>query len=121
DGQGAAGRQVAGDHADILGDRPGGDPAEHRHVVGDVDGDGDELAGGAVGGHRGEAVGQALGGAELLDRVLAVGGGVAPVARGVEGEAAVSVAAGSAGLYPQALLAALPIGDGQGAAGRQVA
>src|SRR2546429_8160761 len=66
----------------------------HRHVVGAVDGDGDELAGGAVGGHRGEAVGQALAGAELLDRGLAVGGGVAPVARGVEGEAAVAVAAG---------------------------
>src|SRR5205823_5003920 len=121
DGQRPAGRQVAGNHPDIPGDRVGDDAAEHRGVVGAVDGDGDELAGGAVGGHRGEAVGDALAGAELLDRGLAVGGGVGPVARGVEGEAAVAVAAGGAGLGGEGGLALVDIGDGQCPAGRQVA
>ena len=98
DGERAAGRQVAGDDGDVLGHRAGGDAADHRHVVGAVDGDGDDLAGGAVGGDGGEAVGDGLAGAELLDRGLAVVGGVGPVAGGIEREGAVAVAAGGAGL-----------------------
>ena len=49
-------------------------------------------------GHGGEAVGERLAGAELLDRRLAVVGAVGPVAVGVEREGAVAVAAGRAGL-----------------------
>ena len=67
---------------DVLGHRTDVHAADHRHVIGAVDGDGDELAGGAVGGDRGEAVGDRLAGAELLDRGLAVVGGVGPVAVG---------------------------------------
>src|SRR5258708_16608777 len=47
-----------------------------------VDGDRDLLAGGAVGGDRGEAVGERLAGAQLLDRRLRVVGAVAPRAVG---------------------------------------
>src|SRR5256884_3623974 len=82
----------------LFRSRAGDDPAEHRHVVGAVDGDGDELAGGAVGGHRGEAVGQALAGAELLECGLPARRRVVPGALRVEGEAAVAVAAGRARL-----------------------
>src|SRR2546423_11995919 len=48
DGQRAAGGDVAGDDADILGHRTGADAADHGHVVGAVDGHGDQLAGAAV-------------------------------------------------------------------------
>ena len=83
--------RLPADDADILGHRTGGDAADHRHVVGAVDGDGDELAGGAVAGDGGEAVGDRLAGAELLDRGLAVVGGVGPVAGGGEREGAVAL------------------------------
>src|SRR5437879_13811143 len=96
--------------------RAGGDAAEHRGVVGAVDGDGDELAGGAVGGYRGEAVGDALASAELLDRRLAVGGGVGPGAVGGQREAAVG--AGGAGLGGEVGLALVDIGEIGRAAGR---
>ena len=95
--------------------------ADHRHVVGAVDGDGDDLAGGAVAGDRGEAVGERLAGAELLDRRLAVVGGVGPGAVGGEREGAVAVAAGGAGLRREIGLALIDVGDGERAAGRQVA
>src|SRR5437667_235793 len=86
-----AGRQRAGNLADILGVRRGAAASTLFPYTTLFRSDGDELAGGAVGGHRGEAVGDALAGAELLDRGLTVGGGVGPVARGVEGEAAVEI------------------------------
>src|SRR5206468_1724612 len=54
------GGEVAGGYRDVLGHRAGRNPADHRHVVGAVDGDGDELAGGAVGGDGGAAVGDRL-------------------------------------------------------------
>ena len=44
DGERAGGGEFAGDDADVLGHRAGGDAADHRHVVGAVDGDGDDLA-----------------------------------------------------------------------------
>ena len=106
---------------DVLGHRAGADAADHRHVVGAVDGDGDELAGGAVAGDGGEAVGDRLAGAELLDRGLAVVGGVGPVAVGIEREGAVAVAAGGAGLGGEVGLALVDVGDGERAAGGQVA
>src|SRR5213075_412144 len=121
DGQRAAGGDVAGDDADILGHRTGADAADHGHVVGAVDGHGDQLAGAAVAGHGGEGVGDRLAGAELLDRGLAVVGAVGPVARGVEREGAVAVAAGGAGLGGEIGLPLIDIGDGQRAAGGDVA
>src|SRR5258706_11869346 len=51
----------------------------HRHVVGAVDGDRDLLAGGAVGGDRGEAVGERLAGAQLLDRSVGLTGALHPL------------------------------------------
>src|SRR5437667_79048 len=121
DGQRPAGRQVAGNHADILGDRAGGDAAEHRGVVGAVDGEIGRASCREGGWLWGEAVGGALEGGGVLDRGLTVGGGVGPVARGIEGEAAVAVAAGGAGVCGDARLALVDIGDGQRPAGRQVA
>src|SRR5207248_3208713 len=98
----------AADGGDVLGDRTGGNPADRRHVVGAVDGDGDGLAGGAVAGDGGERVGDRLAGAELLDRGLAVVGGVgrAAVAGGREG----AVAAGRSGLRSEVALAAIDVG-----------
>src|SRR5205807_1569742 len=75
---------------------------------------------GAVGGHRGEAVGERLAGAELLDRALAVVGAVGPVAVGAEREGAEAVAAGGAGLRGEIGLAGIDVGDGEVAAGGQV-
>src|SRR5258706_468331 len=92
--------------------------ADRRHVVGAVDGDGDELAGGAVGRDRGEAVGDGGAGAELLDRGLGVVGAVGPVA--ISGEREGAVGAGRAGLYVEVGLALVDIGDGQRAAGGDV-
>src|SRR4029077_13310475 len=117
----AAGAEVAGDDADILGDRSGADAADHRRVVGAVDGDGDDLAGGAVAGDGGEAVGDRLSGAELLDGGLAVVGAVGPAAVGGEREGAVAVAAGGAGLGGEIGLALIDVGDGERAAGAEVA
>ena len=84
DGQRTAGRQIAARRQLTSSvTEPVLHAADHRHVVGAVDGDGDELAGGAVAGDSGEAVGDRLAGAELLDRGLAVVGAVGPVAVGV--------------------------------------
>src|SRR5437762_1800743 len=44
----AAGRDVVGDNRNVFRDVAGGDAADHRRVVGAVDGDGDDLAVGAV-------------------------------------------------------------------------
>src|SRR4030095_12137380 len=87
DGESAVGGEVAGADRDVLLDAVGRHPADHRHVGGAVDGDGDDLAGGAVARNRGEAVGDRLAGAELLDRGLAVAGGGGPtgVGGGAEG------------------------------------
>ena len=54
-----------------------------------------------------------LAGAELLDRGLAVVGGVGPVAVGSEREGAVAVAAGGAGLGGEVGLALIDVGDGR--------
>src|SRR5205085_2935299 len=97
DGERAAGAEAAGEDADILGDRSGADAADHRHVVGAVDGDGDDLAGGAVAGYGGEAVGDRLSGAVSLHGALPIFGAVGPAAVGGEREDAVAVAAGAAG------------------------
>ena len=55
--------EVAG-VSSLLGHVAASLPADHRRVVDAVDGDGDDLAGGAVGGDRGEAVGERLADAE---------------------------------------------------------
>src|SRR6202012_4243444 len=98
DGEGAAGGEVARNKVHVFGDAAGRDAADHRHVIGAVDGDGDDLAGGAVGGDGGEAVGDRLAGAEPLDGGFGVLSAVVPAAVGGEREAAVAVAAGGAGL-----------------------
>ena len=86
-------------------------------VVGAVDGDGDDLAGRTIERDRGEAVGDRLAGAELLDRGLAIVGSVGPVAQGVEREGAVAVVAGGGGLDGEIGLALVDIGNGKRAAG----
>ena len=115
DGERAGGGEVASHHVDVLGDRAGGDAADQRHVVGAVDGHADQLAGGAVAGQGGEAVGEGLAQVELLDRALAVVGGVAPGAVGGQAEGAVG--RGVAGLDGEARLALVGIGDGERAGG----
>src|SRR5206468_3945155 len=67
----AARNEVAVDDIGVLGHVGNRRIADHRRVVGAVDGDGDELAGAAVAGDRRERVGNRLAGAELLDRALA--------------------------------------------------
>src|SRR6266404_3361571 len=119
DGERAAGGEVAGNNRDILGHRTGGNAADHRHVVGAVDGDGDDLAGGGVAGDGGEAIGDRLGGAELLDRAQAVVDGVGPVAGGIEREGALGP--GDAGVRGEIGLAGIDVGDGERAAGGEVA
>src|SRR5205085_2462080 len=99
-------------------DAAGGDAADHRHVVGAVDGDADELAGGAVEGDRGEAVGERSEERRVGEECRAGGGRVAPVDGGVEGEG--TVGPGGAGLRHEARLALVDIGDRQGYAGCQV-
>src|SRR2546421_5749808 len=85
----------------------------HRHVVGAVDGDGDELAGGAVARDGGEAVGDRLAGAELLFPSLARVAGVDPVGSGVVCEGDVAVGAGGTGLGSETGLALVGVGDGE--------
>src|SRR5262245_15520751 len=94
DGERSAGEDVAGDDIDVLGHVTGAHAADHRHLVGAVDGDGDDLAGGAIARDRGEAVGERLAGTELLDRRLAVVSRIGPRAVGREREGAEVIAAG---------------------------
>src|SRR5258707_8921299 len=56
-----------------------------------------------------------------LDGGLAVVGGVGPVAGGIEGEGAVSVGACGCGLGGEIGLALVDVGDGEGAAGGEIA
>src|SRR5207247_207124 len=118
DGQRAAGGRVVGGMAGVLlRERVVRDLVVHRHVVGAVDGDGDGLVGGAVGGGGGEAVGHGLAGAELLDGGLAVVGPLAFPTRRSSDLGAVAVAAGDAGLRGEVGLALVDVVDGQRAAG----
>src|SRR5205085_19402 len=78
-----------------------------------------ELRGGAVAGDGGEAVGERLADAKLLDRGLAVVGAVGPAAVGGQGEGAVG--AGGRGLRCEVGLALVDIGDGELAGGGEVA
>src|SRR5262249_57042194 len=80
-------RSVTGAHA-----------ADYRRVVGAVDGDGDDPAGGAIARDRGEAVGERLAGTELLDRRLAVLSPIGPPTAGRDLYVAEAIAAGCAGL-----------------------
>src|SRR5947207_10575627 len=105
DGERAAGAEAGGGQDTISLCGWSSDVCSSELVVGAVDGDGDELAGGAVARDGGEAVGDRLAGAELLDRRLAVVGGVGPVAGGIEGEGAVGVGEGGTGLGSQSELA----------------
>src|SRR5438105_791789 len=73
-------------------------PAAHRRVVRPVVRLGDQLGSTLFPYTTLFRSGQRLPGAELLDRRLAVGGAVGPVARRIEREGAVPVAAGGAGL-----------------------
>src|SRR5207244_3712738 len=121
DGERAAGAEVAGDDADILGDRRAEERRVGRDGGGGVDGDGDGRAGGAVAGDGGEAVGDRLSGAELLDGGLAVVGAVGPAAVGGGCVGVVAVVAGGAGLGGEIGLALIDVGDGERAAGAEVA
>src|SRR5258707_6539404 len=76
DGEVAGGAQVAGDDGDVLGDGAGRDAADHRGVVGAVDGDGDELAGGAVDGKSTRLDSDHANGADLVDCLQALVCGV---------------------------------------------
>ena len=80
----------------------------------------DELAVAAVKRHRGEAIGDRLPGAEMLDRCVAVIGGVGPLPVRGEREGAITVAA-CGGLFDESGLALINIGDGQRAAGGKIA
>ena len=120
DAQRAAGRDVAGDDPNVFRHAARETATDHRHVIGAMDGYGDELAVAAVAGHRGEAVGQRLASAELLDRGLGVVAAVSPIAVGGERERAVVVAARGAGLDCEIGLASIHIGDGQCAARGQI-
>ncbi len=120
-GERAAGDEVAADDGGVFGDATADDAADDGNVVAAGDGDGDDLAGAAVGADGGEAVGERGTGGELLDRGLGVAGAVAPVAGGVQRERAVPVAAGGAGLYQEGGFAVVDVGHGQGAAGGEVA
>src|SRR5207248_10478720 len=99
-----------------CGDCGGGD---HGHVVGAVDGDGDETAGGAVAREGGEAVGDQVGGAEPLNRGLGIVGAVGPATVGGERER--TVGAGHAGLRGESGLALVNVGDREHAVRRQLA
>src|SRR5439155_849516 len=121
DGQRPTGRQVAGNHTAIVGERALRAAGQHRCGVGAVDSNGGELVGGAVVVRLGEAVGVALAGVRLPASSPLVPYTVLFRSRGIEGEAAVAVAAGGAGLGGEARLALVDIGDGQRATGRQVA
>src|SRR5262249_16216007 len=121
DGEGFAGEGVAGDAIEVSGRVTGVHAADHRHVVGAVDGDGDDLAGSAIARDRGEAVGERLAGTELLDRRLAVVSRIGPRAVGREREGAEAIAAGRAGLRREIGLAGIDVGDGERSAGGDVA
>src|SRR5262245_17380138 len=113
DGERSAGEDVAGDDIDVLGHVTGAHAADYRHVVGAVDGDGDDPAGGAIARDRGEAVGERLAGTELLDRRLAVVSRIGPRAVGREREGAEATRPGSAVLRREIGLAGIDVGDGE--------
>src|SRR5262249_47681500 len=121
DGGRSAGGDVAGDDIDVLGHAAGAHAADYRHVVGAVDGDGDDPAGGAIARDRGEAVGERLAGTELLDRRLAVVGRISPHAVGRQREGAEAIAVGCAGLRREIALVGFAAGDGARSAGEDVA
>src|SRR2546423_517920 len=75
-----------------------------------MDGDGDDLVGGAIAGDRGEAVSERLAGTEMLDRGQAVVGRIGPRAVGREREGAEAIAAGRAGLHREIGLAGIDVG-----------
>src|SRR5207253_1129099 len=109
DGERSAGEDVACDDIDVLGHVTGAHAADYRHVVGAVDGDGDDPAGRAIARDRGEAVGERLAGTELLDRRLAVVSRISPRAVGREREGAEAIAAGRAGLRREIGLAGIAV------------
>ncbi len=104
-GGGAVFRHLATGHA-----------ADDRGVVGALDGDG-HAAGGAVGGHHGEALAQALAHGKALHTGMGVVQHVAPGAVGAQGEAA--VLAGRAGLGHEHGLAGVGVADVELAAGAE--
>src|SRR5256886_17640538 len=59
---------VAGDVIDVLGHVTGAHAADYRHVVGAVDGDGDDPVGGAIARDRGEGSGERRAGKEWRSR-----------------------------------------------------
>src|SRR5207237_1216212 len=117
----AADAAVTGHHTHSLHDALPIYAADYRHVVGTVDGDGDELAGAAVAGDRRKGVGDRLAGAQLLDRALAVIGRVSPAAVRRQRERAVAVAAQRAGLRREIGLPGIHVADAERAAGGDVA
>src|SRR5439155_1500409 len=121
-GQRPAGGEVAAEvDGGILADFAGAVAGDQRQVVGAVDGDGDDLAGGAVADDGCRAVGERLAGGERLDGGLAVVGRVAPAAVGGRGDGAIAFPAGGGGVScTLSLHDALPI-YGQRPAGGEVA
>src|SRR5262245_7634079 len=85
---------------------------DHEGVVGAVDGDGDDPAGGAIARDRGEAVGERLAGGELLDRGQAVVGRMGPRAVGRVREGAEAIAAGLSGSRRKMWLAGMAVSEG---------
>ena len=120
DGERAARQKLAAADRDVFRHRAAGNPPDHRHVVGAVDCDSHHLTGAAVGRNRGEAVGNGVGGAKLLNRGLAVVGAVGPGTVRGERECAIAVAAAGTGLRRETRLVLINVGDGERATGRQV-
>src|SRR5439155_457020 len=121
DAERAAGGDVAGHHIDVLAHRAGVHAAACREVFAPALHDALPISGAAVAGDRGKGVGDRLAGAELLDRALAVIGRVSPAAVRRQRERAVAVAAERAGLRREIGLAGIDIGDGERAAGGDIA
>ena len=88
--------ELAGNDPDILSNRATADPADHRHIIGAVNGDGNDLAGGAVHEDRREAVSERLAGARVLNGALVFG--LSPVALRIESERTQAMVADRRGL-----------------------
>src|SRR5262249_12273512 len=121
DGERSAGGDVAGDDIDVLGHVTGAHAADYRHVVGAVDGDGDDPEIGRASCREGGAVGERGGWIELFGVCGAVGGRMCPRAVDGEREGGEAIAVGSGGLRLEIGLAGIDVGDGERSAGGDVA
>src|SRR5439155_1653056 len=120
DGEGAAGGDVVADDADVFGDVARSEERRVGKECGSGGGEGEEMEGGSVGGGGGEAVGDGVGCAELLDGGFSGGGRHARWPRGCSSDVCSSDLACGRGLGGEIGLAGIDVGDGEGAAGGDV-